>query len=227
MGKKTNPNGFRLNIEEKNFSYWYTNKYNYSLLIKEDYYIRNYIIKYFNNIIILDNIYINRIIQKNNNKEYINIIINFLYPQKKEEHIENLNKKDKNNIIIYFNNKIKNLIRLFKNKYNKNYLISINFINNTFDSALLIAKYISNQLEKRVNCKRILNNILNEIKDINIKGIKIKLSGRLDGISRAKSIIKKYKNIPLSTLNTKIDYISYNTYTIYGIIGIKIWIFLN
>jgi small subunit ribosomal protein S3 len=57
------------------------------------------------------------------------------------------------------------------------------------------------------------------------KGIKIQVSGRLNGAEIARTEWKKYGKIPLHTLNADIDYSQYDCKTIYGVIGIKVWLF--
>ena len=56
---------------------------------------------------------------------------------------------------------------------------------------------------------------------------KIKISGRLDGADIARYIWHKDGIIPLSTLSTNLDYTNYAVNTIYGLLGIKIWLFKN
>jgi small subunit ribosomal protein S3 len=236
VGQKTNPKGFRLITTQKHLSNWYTNKFNYLDQIKEDYLIRLKIENLFNKYLTISNIYINKIIQPNNKEEYITISINCLYPRTKELLIilsklypklliTNLNLK--NYLIIILKQLIKKIIRSFKIKTNKNYIIKFDFIKNPFTDAILIAKYITSQLEKRVLYKRAIKETIKKIQLTGIKGIKIELSGRLNGIDIARSEWKREGKIPLHTLKAKIDYTCQTAKTIYGIIGIKIWLFLD
>ncbi len=232
MGQKTHPKGFRLIANQKYLSNWYTTKFYYALIIKEDYFIRFEINKFFKSFLIISNININRIIQKKKDNEFINIIISALYPRTEDilTKILNLylvNTNDlKEYIIIILKQIIKNFIRFIQIKTNKIYSIKIKFIKNSFEDANLIAKYLIDQLEKRISYKRTINEIIKQIQDTNIKGIKIQLSGRLNGVDIANSEWKRYKKIPLHTLNAKIDYTCQIAKTIFGIIGIKIWLYL-
>jgi small subunit ribosomal protein S3 len=67
------------------------------------------------------------------------------------------------------------------------------------------------------------------IKDTNqverIQGIKVQLSGRLNGVEIARTEWIREGQLPLSTLRSKIDYIHREAQTLYGIIGIKVWVF--
>ena len=60
-----------------------------------------------------------------------------------------------------------------------------------------------------------------------MKGIKVQVSGRLNGIEIARSEWKRDGQVPLHTLKAKIDYTNHEARTIYGIIGIKVWLFVD
>ena len=87
MGQKTNPKGFRLITTENHLSNWYTNKLTYPSLIEEDFFIRTKIVESFQDFLSLSKIEINRITQDQQNteqKEYVNITINALFPRAKD-----------------------------------------------------------------------------------------------------------------------------------------------
>jgi len=60
-----------------------------------------------------------------------------------------------------------------------------------------------------------------------MKGIKIQVSGRLNGVEMARTEWKRDGRVPLHTLRAKIDYIHERADTIYGVIGIKVWLFVS
>ena len=120
---------------------------------------------------------------------------------------------------------IRNLIRLLQIKTNKNYYIGINFLKNPFEDATLIAKFIADQLEKRIPFRRAVKQAIKKVQLTTLKGIKIEVSGRLNGIDIARSEWKRDGKIPLHTLKAKIDYTHQRAETIYGTIGIKVWLF--
>jgi ribosomal protein S3 len=122
---------------------------------------------------------------------------------------------------------IRNLIRFLQIKTGKNYYISINFIKNPFEDATLIAKYIGEQLEKRTPFRRAVKQAIKKVQRTEIKGIKIEVSGRLNGVEIARSEWKRDGRVPLHTLRAKIDYIHERADTIYGVIGIKVWLFVS
>uniref|UniRef100_UPI003002B5E5 ribosomal protein S3 n=1 Tax=Cephaleuros diffusus TaxID=1519597 RepID=UPI003002B5E5 len=119
--------------------------------------------------------------------------------------------------------KRKTLSLLFSNPLNTSILIKQ--LNKPFAHASVFAKYLATQLEKRENTvKQAFNRSLRLIQNYKIRGIKIKVSGRLNGtdIAEHKSLFKG--RIPLSRLDAKIDYSYETAKTLYGILGVKTWI---
>ena len=246
MGQKTHPKAFRLVTTQKHLSEWYTNKFSYSKLIEEDYFIREKTNEYFKNFLTISKIEINRVNQDTTGKEYINIIIYSLFPRAKEmsrkvskyfsENIENLNPKmlsllnnSKGHLkpftSLLLKSNIRNLIRFFQLKTQKDYYITVKFIKNPFEDATLIAKYIGEQLEKRIPFRRAVKQTIKKVQRTEMKGIKIQVSGRLNGVEIARSEWKRDGRVPLHTLRAKIDYTHQRAETIYGVIGIKVWLF--
>ena len=248
MGQKTHPTGFRLGTTQTHLSKWYSNKFLYPSLIEEDFFIRSKIDSTFEDFLSISKIEINRISQDINQKEYVNITINALYPRAKEmyrkvtkyftENVDGTNPKTmsllnnskgtlKRLTSLLLKRNIRNLIRLFQVKTNKNYYIAIKFIKNPFEDSTLIAKYIAEQLEKRVPFRRAMKQTIKKVELTSMKGIKVQVSGRLNGIEIARSEWKRDGRVPLHTLKAKIDYTTHEAETIYGIIGIKVWLFVD
>ena len=246
MGQKTHPKGFRLVTTQKHLSEWYSNKLNYPELIEEDFFIRQKVDEFFAEFLSISKIEVNRINQDFENKEYVNITIHALFPRAKEmyrkvakyftETTENPSQKTlsilnnpKNNLkrftTLLLKRNIRNLIRFLQVKFQKNYYIGINFIKNPFEDAALIAKYIAEQLEKRTPFRRAVKQTIKKVQRTEIKGIKVEVSGRLNGIEIARSEWKRDGKVPLHTLKAKIDYTHQEAETIYGIIGIKVWLY--
>ena len=120
---------------------------------------------------------------------------------------------------------IRNFVRSFQIKTKKDYYITIKFIKNPFEDAILIAKYIGEQLEKRTPFRRAIKQTIKKVQKTEMKGIKIQVSGRLNGVEIARSEWKRDGRVPLHTLRAKIDYTHQRAETIYGVIGIKVWLF--
>ena len=249
MGQKINPNLFRLTINQKHLSNWYTNKNFYKKFIEEDFLIRLLINDFLKNIFVISTIKINRFYNQINKNHFININLNLLYPQFETNYffinnylINKLNLKNKlllnflinkkNNHIktilnFIFINKIKNLLLFLKIKLKKNIFISLKFIEDSYTDVNLISKIVINQLQKRIPFRKIINQLIINLESINILGFKIQLSGRLDGIDIARREYKQIGSLPLQTLNSNIIYSSTYAKTTYGIIGIKLWLNLK
>ena len=226
MGQKTHPKGFRLVTTESHLSKWYSNKLDYSKLIEEDYFIRLKGNEFFGEILSISKIEINRITQEKEGTDYVNITLNALFPRAKEmsrkitkyfnENLENENTKNLGTLIsskgnlkrltsLLLKRTIRNFIRFLQIKTKKNFSISINFIKNPFEDANLIAKYIADQLEKRIPFRRAVKQTIKKVQRTEMKGIKVEVSGRLNGIEIARSEWKRDGRVPLHTLNAKID----------------------
>ena len=119
------------------------------------------------------------------------------------------------------------LIRFFSLAVKKQYSLKILYVKNPFEDAALIAKYISEQLKRRIPFRRTVKQAIKKVQFTSMKGLKIEVSGRLNGIDIARSEWKREGKVPLHTLNAKIDYTHHQAETIYGTIGIKVWLFLE
>lgn len=248
MGQKTHPKGFRLVTTQKHLSQWYGAKSIYPSLIEEDFFIRSTIEDKFKEFLSISKIEINRIQQESHEKEYVNITISALFPRAKEmykkvtKYFGELNEPASQKILSILNNSkgnlkkctslllkrnIRNIIRLLQIKTGKNYYIGIQFLKNPFEDATLIAKFIADQLEKRVPFRRAVKKAIKKVQLTSLKGIKVQVSGRLNGTDIARSEWKRDGKIPLHTLKAAIDYTHQRAETIYGVIGIKVWLFIK
>lgn len=91
--------------------------------------------------------------------------------------------------------------------------------------AQLVAESIAMQLEKRVSWRRALKKAIASAIRSGVRGIKVKVSGRLDGAEIARTEWYNEKSVPLHTLRADIDYGTGEALTTYGIIGVKVWIY--
>lgn len=91
--------------------------------------------------------------------------------------------------------------------------------------AQLVAENIAMQLEKRISWRRALKKAMAAAVRGGVKGIKIRVSGRLDGAEIARSEWYNEKSVPLHTLRADIDYGTAEALTTYGLIGLKVWIY--
>jgi small subunit ribosomal protein S3 len=91
--------------------------------------------------------------------------------------------------------------------------------------ARLVGESIAQQLEARISYRRAMKQAIASTMRVGAEGIKVKLSGRLAGADMARTEQYKEGRIPLHTLRADIDYAISEAQTVYGKIGIKVWIF--
>jgi small subunit ribosomal protein S3 len=104
-------------------------------------------------------------------------------------------------------------------------VLDIKEIKNTSMDAVLVAKNVAFQLEKRMPFRRAMKKTIQLVRDAGAQGIKIKCAGRLGGAEIARSEDYKWGKIPLQTMRADIDYGFTEAKTTYGLIGIKVWIY--
>nr|YP_009399761.1 ribosomal protein S3 [Digenea simplex]ARW69580.1 ribosomal protein S3 [Digenea simplex] len=205
MGQKTHPSGFRIGITESHKSSWFSNMKTYSKNIEEDYMIRSHIQEKLDKASIA-NVYIKRKLDQ------IEIDIYTARP----------------GIIL---GKMGNGIELIRNSIEKKLKIKSKIRINIIEilepdkEAILLGQWIAQQLEKRVAFRRAIRQGIQRANKSNIQGIKIQISGRLNGAEIARKEWIREGRVPLQTLRAKIDYSYTRAQTIYGILGIKIWLF--
>ena len=90
--------------------------------------------------------------------------------------------------------------------------------------AFLVASSVARQIENRISYKRAIKMAIAASIRMNTEGIKIQISGRLNGAEMARSEHYKEGRIPLSTFRADIDYAMVEAHTTYGRIGVKVWI---
>ncbi|MFA5926843.1 MAG: 30S ribosomal protein S3 [Patescibacteria group bacterium] len=103
--------------------------------------------------------------------------------------------------------------------------INIVEVKNPDGDACVVAQNIATQIERRMPYKRVIKQALEKAKEVGVKGIKVQVSGRLNGaeIARQEKVI--FGTVPLSTFKSHIDYSYVTALTTYGIIGVKVWVY--
>lgn len=91
--------------------------------------------------------------------------------------------------------------------------------------AQLVAESIATQLEKRISWRRALKKAIAAAIKSGVRGVKVRVSGRLDGAEIARSEWYNEKSVPLHTLRADIDFGTAEALTTYGLIGVKVWIY--
>lgn len=205
MGQKIHPTGFRLGITKDHLSCWYADAKRYPELLQEDYQIRNYIEKTLSNA----GISATRIERK---ADQISLQIHTARPGV---------------VVGRGGSGIESLRVGLQQLLGGNRQISINVteVARVDADAVLIAEYITQQLERRVSFRRVIRQAMQRAQRAEVKGIKIQLSGRLNGSEIARTEWTREGRVPLHTLRADIDYSYRIAETNYGILGIKVWIF--
>ncbi len=201
MGQKTHPVGLRLGIVRSWDSNWYDEK-GFGAKLNEDLVIRNYIRSR------LKKAGISRIVIERTPKRAV-ISIHTSRP----------------GIVIGRSGKeIAQLEEELKKVTSKEVKILINEIKRPELDAYLIAENIASQIEGRISFRRAMKQAMTSAMRMGAEGIRVMCAGRLGGAEIARSEQYKEGRIPLHTLRADIDYASVSASTIYGLIGIKVWI---
>ena len=202
MGQKSNPIGLRLGINRAWDSVWYDER-NFSDRIKEDLVIRNYILTKYSTASI-SKVEINRTSEKATVN--INTARHGLIIGKGGSEVELL-KKGLNKLVGY------------------EVQVNVSEIKRPALVAKLVGQNIAQQLEKKVNYRRAVKKSIQSTMQLGAAGIRVCISGRLNGAEIARSETFREGRVPLHTLRSNIDYAIVEANTTYGIIGLKVWIF--
>ncbi len=104
--------------------------------------------------------------------------------------------------------------------------IDIREIKNPWVSAMLVAQWAAQQLEKRIPFRQVLKMALERVtQNQEAKGVRIEVSGRLNGVEIARREYLLKGRMPRQTIRADIDYAQYEAFCTYGVIGIKVWIY--
>jgi len=118
---------------------------------------------------------------------------------------------------------IKKILKIEKKKELK---LEIQGIKNPWTSATLVSQWIAQQLERRTPYRRVLKRALSKVMtNRGIKGVKLEVSGRLNGTEIARKEWLKEGKLPRQTLRADIDYGESRAHCTYGTIGVKVWMY--
>lgn len=202
MGQKVNPIGFRVGVNRTWESRWYAKK-DYAILLHEDFKLRKYLKEK------LNHAGVSRIgIERAASKIKINIMTARpgVVIGKKGTGIDALKAE---------------VQKLTKSEV----FLNIQEVRKAEIDAVLIAENIAMQLEKRISFRRAMKKSIQSAIRLGVKGIKVAVSGRLDGADIARREWYNEKSVPLHTLRADIDYGTAEAMTTYGIIGVKTWVY--
>jgi len=203
MGQKVHPIGIRLGISKDWNSTWYAESGDYAEMLNSDLAVRKYLQKH------LQQAAVSRI-QIERPAKTARITIHTARPGivigKKGEDIERLRRDVTERMGVPTH-------------------ISVAEIRKPELDAQLVAEGIAQQLERRIMFRRAMKRAVGNSMRLGALGIKVKLSGRLNGADIARSEWYREGQVPLHTLRADVDYGVVEAATTYGILGVKVWIY--
>ncbi len=120
---------------------------------------------------------------------------------------------------------IKVLQKTLGQKFDGNFEVKVEEVRKPEANPQLIADNIADQVERRFPYRRVIKMAVERAKEANVKGIKVRIGGRLNGVDIARSETFSHGTVPLHTLRADIDYARAEADTMYGVIGIKVWVY--
>ena len=203
MGQKVHPHGFRVGVIKDWDSRWYAREDKVGDLVVEDYNIR----KYLKDLLFAAGV---PKIEIERSSAKVRIFIHCSRPGM---------------IIGKGGAEIERLRLDVEKRIGKPVSLSIVEVKNPDTNAQLIAEGIAAKLEKRIGFRRAMKNAMSRAMRLNVRGIKVMVSGRLGGAEIARSETYHEGTIPLQTLRADIEYGFAEAATTYGRIGVKVWVY--
>lgn len=223
MGQKIHPNGFRLGFIKSHRSQWFADPSRYPALLQEDLKIRTYI---------MDKLDPETDSNTRNKDRQSKAGISDIIISRKADQIELEIKAARPGVVVGRGGSGLEELRQGLQKEmaqpgmgDRAIRINVTEVAQVDGDATLLAKSIAEQLERRIAFRRIVRQIIQRSQRAGVKGIKIQISGRLNGAEIARTEWTREGRIPLHTLRADIDYSETVARTTFGIIGVKVWVF--
>jgi len=226
MGQKIHPLGFRLGITQNHRSQWFEKPKNYSNALQEDFLIREYLTKQMKPT--SDAGLSKVIISRRGEKLLVEVHVaqpklvtgeNGSRLKELTEGIQKALRKNQGNLMSSADSETQS------EDYQTSVSLQIVQVAQPATDATLVAQKVAQQLEKRVAFRRVMKQTIQQAKEAGVEGIKVQIAGRLNGAEIARTEWAREGRVPLHTLRADIDYCAYPAQTIYGLLGIKIWIY--
>ena len=202
MGQKVNPNGFRIGFTRSWPSTWFATKGKYRQNLLEDTQIRRFLMKKFKDSGISQ-------IEIERGKK-VSVLIHSSRPGvligKQGAQIEELRKE-------------------LEKKFTGSFEVNVREVRNPEADAACIAEGIVGQIERRMPYRRACKMSMEKAMQSGAIGIKISVSGRLNGAEIARDDTFKSGNVPLQTLRANIQFATRHAVTTYGTIGVQVWVY--
>lgn len=205
MGQKVHPNGMRIGITHSWNSNWYANKRKYANFLHQEIAIRDYLDKE------LKGMSVSRI-EVAQNSNIVELKIHSAKPGL---------------IIGQQGAKIEELKEKLNRAFGLNFTVDVVEVSKPSLDAAIIGESIAKQVERRISYRRAAKAAIEKAMEQGAQGIKISIGGRLNGVEIARREFFSKGKIPLHTLRANINYAFYEANTTYGIIGVKVWVYLG
>lgn len=206
MGQKIHPTGFRLGITQEHRSRWFSDTKRYPELLQEDFKIR-------------------RLVEKKLSSAGISEV----RIERKADQIDLEVRTARPGVVVGRGGTGIESLRADLQQAlgggDRQIRINVVEVARVDADAALIAEYIAQQLERRVSFRRVVRQAIQRAQRAGIEGIKVQVSGRLNGAEIARPEWTREGRVPLHTLRADIDYAYTIAKTIYGTLGIKVWVF--
>lgn len=206
MGQKIHPVGFRLGTTQEHRSRWFAEPARYPELLQEDFKIRQFV-----------------------RKNLSNAGISEVRVERKADQIDLEIRTARPGVVVGRGGTgIESLragLQAELGSTDRQIRINVVEVARVDADAALIGEYIAQQLERRVSFRRVVRQAIQRAQRAGIEGIKIQVSGRLNGAEIARPEWTREGRVPLHTLRADIDYAYCTAQTIYGVLGIKVWVF--
>ena len=204
MGQKVNPHGLRVGVISGWDAQWYASKKDFGKYLLEDHKIREFIKK----------------------KYYTFGISKVMIERAQEKVVIGIHTSKPGMLIGTKGAGVEQLKKeLVKVIGGKSVHVNILDVKRPDMDAVLVAEGVALQLEKRSSFRRTMKQAMSRVMRSGAKGVKIMVSGRLDGAEIARSESYHEGSIPLQTMRADIDYGTAEAHTTFGIIGIKVWVY--
>nr|YP_010970019.1 ribosomal protein S3 [Taenitis blechnoides]WNR49232.1 ribosomal protein S3 [Taenitis blechnoides] len=214
MGRKIHPLGFRLGVNQKHYSYWFAKTKDYPQFLKGDKKIRDFVEKYIkNNIKNVSNYGGIGYIEIRRKTDLLQIDIHTGFPD--------LLIEERNLGIGQMKNDLGKMLGL----ESQNIRITLISVTQPYREPKILAEHVASQLRNRVPFRRTMKKTMELVGRTTDRGVKIQIAGRLNGSEMARVEWAREGRVPLQTVKANISYYYYPAQTIYGVLGVKIWIF--
>lgn len=203
MGQKVNPNDIRIGIINTWSSRWFALGKGYQKNFLEDLAIRDYL-----------------------NKKLSEASVSSIEIERSSSQVTVIIFSSKPGIIIgRSGTAIEDLKKELSQKFNNHFDVNIREVKNPDTDAEILAGSVAEQIVRRVAFRRAAKSAVRKGMDAGAKGVKVEISGRLNGAEISRTEFFLEGKIPLQTFRADISYASKRAETTYGTIGIKVWVF--